>query len=381
MFAEKIITKNSILKTKKNIKIIISGGGTGGHVYPAIAIANAIKKINSDADILFVGAQDKLEMEKVPKAGYPIEGLWISGFHRKLTLRNLMFPIKLLSSLWKARGIIKKFKPDAAVGVGGFASGPTLEMAARQNVPILVQEQNSYPGVTNKLLAKKATTICVSYPEMERFFPKEKMVMTGNPVRQDIVNLAGKRDEACQHFGFDPSKKIVFLTGGSLGASNLNKSVNANVKLLRENPDVQLLWQSGKLYIETYKNSDAASLSNVKISAFIDRMDLAYAMADVVICRAGALTISELCLAKKAAILIPSPNVAEDHQTVNAKALEKKQAAILITDAAAESKMIQAALDLLKNEKLKSELQTNIGKLAKINAAEAIAKEVLKMLS
>ncbi len=367
-------------KNYHQAKVIISGGGTGGHVYPAIAIADALKKINKDIDILFVGASDKLEMEKVPKAGYPIQGLWISGFHRKLTLRNLMFPFKLISSLWKAAGIIKSFQPDVAVGVGGFASGPTLEMAYRAGVPVVVQEQNSYAGVTNKILSKKASTICVSYPEMHRFFDKNKTVFTGNPVRQDIINIGEKRKEAAAHFGFNPDKPILFMTGGSLGASMMNKAMAANVELLKQHPEIQLLWQCGKLYLSDYENSEMAQFDQVKITAFVDRMDFAYAMSDVVICRAGALTISELCLARKAAILIPSPNVAEDHQTKNAAALVKNDAAIMIHDTEAKDKMMLQAISILNDQRLKRQLEENIAKLAKPDAAEKIAKEVLKLV-
>lgn len=366
---------------KANVKtnIIISGGGTGGHVFPAIAIANEIKKQRPNANILFVGAEGKIEMEKVPKAGYKIEGLWISGFHRKLTLRNLSFPFKLISSLWKANKIINRFKPDVVVGVGGYASGPTLEMATRKGIPTLIQEQNSYPGITNKLLAKKVKKICVSYDNMTRFFPDEKIVQTGNPVRKDIMKLEGKRAEGAKHFGFDPSRKIIFVFGGSLGARSINDGMAANTDLVKGNPNVQVLWQAGKLYIEEFKKSSTANLPNVKVSAFIDRMDLAYAMADVIICRAGALTISEICLVAKPAILIPSPNVAEDHQTQNAMALVAKEAAILVKDKDSKEEMIKQAMDLLNDEARQQLLIRNIAHLAKPNATSTIAAEVLKL--
>ncbi|HFA51369.1 MAG TPA: undecaprenyldiphospho-muramoylpentapeptide beta-N-acetylglucosaminyltransferase [Bacteroidetes bacterium] len=362
------------------MKIIISGGGTGGHVYPAIAIADAIKKIMPGADILFVGAEGKLEMEKVPKAGYPIKGLWISGFQRKLTFRNLLFPFKLISSLFKANNIIRKYKPEVAIGVGGYASGPLLKMAERKNIPTVLQEQNSYPGVTNKLLAKNADKICVAYEGMERFFKKEKIIWTGNPVRAGFFkNLIDKKEEAYRHFGFDKNKKTVFVFGGSLGARTINQAMAANFDLLKNNKNVQVLWQVGKLYIEEYKNCETANLENIKTQVFIDRMDLAYAMADVVIGRAGALTISELCLVGKPAILIPSPNVAEDHQTKNAMALVEKNAAIMVHDKAAKEKMISTAIDLLNDENKKMELTKNIKLLAKPNAAEDIAKVILKL--
>ncbi|MEO1258730.1 MAG: undecaprenyldiphospho-muramoylpentapeptide beta-N-acetylglucosaminyltransferase [Bacteroidota bacterium] len=364
------------------MKLIISGGGTGGHVYPAIAIADAIKKIKPEADILFVGAEGKLEMEKVPKAGYPIKGLWISGFQRKLTIRNLLFPIKLISSLFKAKKIIRKFKPDVAVGVGGYASGPLLKMAERKNIPTVLQEQNSYPGVTNKLLAKNAHRICVAYDGMERFFKKEKIVLTGNPVRAEFFkNLNQKKEEAYNHFGFDKNKISVFVFGGSLGARTINQAMAASFNSLKNNPEVQVLWQVGKLYLEEYKNSETAKLPTVKTMAFIDRIDLAYAMADVVIGRAGALSISELCLVGKPAILIPSPNVAEDHQTKNALALVEKNAAVLVHDSEAKEKMMSTAIDLLNDENKKQALAENIKKLARPNAAEDIAKEILNLVS
>ena len=363
------------------MRVIISGGGTGGHIFPAIAIANELKRLRPDIELLFVGAEGKIEMEKVPKAGYKIEGLWISGFHRKLTLRNLLFPVKLISSLWKSRSIVKQFKPDVVVGVGGFASGPTLKMAANLGIPTLIQEQNSYAGVTNKLLAKNANTICVAYDKMERYFPKEKIVMTGNPVRQDVTVDSQKRMTAFDHFGFKPDRKTIVLIGGSLGARDLNKAMAANTDLLKSNDQVQVLWQTGKLYIEEYGKSETAKLDNVKASAFIDRMDLAYSMADIVICRAGAGTISELCLLAKAVILVPSPNVAEDHQTKNAMALVEKGAAVLVENEDAKATMLQRAIKLLNQEEVRKDLIVNIKKLAKPNAANAIANEVLKLKS
>lgn len=372
------MAKKVLLKTE-NPRIIISGGGTGGHVFPAIAIANEIKKLKPNAEILFVGAEGKIEMEKVPKAGYPIEGLWISGFHRQLTLRNLMFPIKLISSLWKANRIINRFKPNAVVGVGGYASGPTLEIASRKGIPILVQEQNSFPGVTNRLLAKRASKICVAYDGMNRWFPKSKIVLTGNPVRQDLFkNLDEKREEAYEYFGFDKNKKTIFVFGGSLGARTINDAMTANTRLIY-NSEVQVLWQAGKLYIEEMSQSATAALDNVKVVQFIDRMDLAYAMSDVIIGRAGALTISELCLVGKPSILIPSPNVSEDHQTKNAMALVEKNAAILVKDSEAKELIMKKALEVLNDEIVKENLSSNILKLSKENAAEEIANVVLSL--
>ncbi len=368
-------------KEQRPVRVIVSGGGTGGHVFPAIAIADAIKKINPQADILFVGAKDKIEMEKVPKAGYPIKGLWISGFHRKLTLRNLMFPIKLMSSLIKSGVILRRFRPAVVVGVGGFASGPVLDMATRMGIPTLIQEQNSYAGVTNRLLAKKVNRICVAYDRMEKYFPAEKMRLTGNPVRADLKVAKADRAAAFQHYGFDPAKPTICLFGGSLGAQSLNEAMAANAKLLAQHPEVQVLWQAGKLYIERFQYCATANLPNVQIHDFIDRMDLAYAMADLVICRAGALTISELCLLGQPALLIPSPNVAEDHQSKNALALVDKEAAVLLPDCDAGTEMIHRALSLLGNQEKLNKLSENILRLARPKAAADIAEEVLKLIN
>ena len=298
-----------------------------------------------------------------------------------MTIRNLTFPFKLIHSLWKAGRIVRKFKPDVAIGVGGYASGPTLNMAARRGIPTVLQEQNSFPGVTNRLLAKKAHKICVAYDGMERFFPKENMVQTGNPVRAEFFqNLNDKKEEACEYFNFEKSKKTIFIVDGSLGARTMNQAMEAGHKLLKSNPDVQVIWQIGKLYIDNFGRCEAARLKNIRPFVFIDRMDLAYAMADVVIGRAGALTISELCLVGKPTILVPSPNVAEDHQTKNAMALVEKKAAILVKDVEAKEKMIKTALSLLKNEEEQKTLSENISKLARPNAAEEIARTVLKLV-
>ncbi|GJM31806.1 MAG: UDP-N-acetylglucosamine--N-acetylmuramyl-(pentapeptide) pyrophosphoryl-undecaprenol N-acetylglucosamine transferase [Saprospiraceae bacterium] len=368
------------METTKPIKVIVSGGGTGGHVFPAIAIADALKKKNPQAEILFVGAQDKIEMEKVPKAGYPIEGLWISGFHRKLTLRNMLFPLKLIMSMLKARRIIRRFRPQVVVGVGGFASGPVLDMATRMGIPTLIQEQNSYAGVTNRILAKKVDKICVAYDDMERYFPAPKLVITGNPVRADLAQASADRKVAFEHYGFAPDKQTIFVFGGSLGAQSLNEAMAANTELLAKNPQVQVLWQAGKLYMERFRDCATAQLPNVQIHDFIDRMDLAYKMADLVVCRAGALTISELCLLGQPALLIPSPNVAEDHQTKNAMALVNKDAAVFLPDGEAKTSIISRSLSLLEDEPTLKKLSTNIRKLARQNAAEVIAEEVLKLI-
>lgn len=361
-------------------RVLISGGGTGGHVFPAIAIADAVKAQAPEAEILFVGALGKIEMEKVPQAGYRIEGLWISGFQRKLTLRNLLFPVKLLSSMWKARRIVRTFRPDVAVGVGGFASGPTLENACRMGIPALVQEQNSYAGVTNRLLANKVQRVCVAYEGMERFFPADKIVLTGNPVRSDLARLTATKAEAAAHFQLEADKRTVLVFGGSLGALALNEAMLANTALMAAHSDVQFLWQCGKLYIERFSQCEAARLPNVRILPFVDRMDLAYTLADVIVGRAGALTISELCLVGKPAILIPSPNVAEDHQTKNAQALADKSAALMIPNSEASARLMKEALELLNDEARCRQLSTNIRTLAKPNAAEEIAREVLGLM-
>ena len=361
-------------------RVLISGGGTGGHVFPAIAIADAVKAQAPEAEILFVGALGKIEMEKVPQAGYRIEGLWISGFQRKLTLRNLLFPVKLLSSMWKARRIVRTFRPDVAVGVGGFASGPTLENACRMGIPALVQEQNSYAGVTNRLLANKVQRVCVAYEGMERFFPADKIVLTGNPVRSDLARLTATKSEAATHFHLEADKQTVLVFGGSLGALALNEAMLANTALMAAHSDVQFLWQCGKLYIERFSQCEAARLPNVRILPFVDRMDLAYTLADVIVGRAGALTISELCLVGKPAILIPSPNVAEDHQTKNAQALADKSAALMIPNSEASARLMKEALELLNDEARCRQLSTNIRTLAKPNAAEEIAREVLRLV-
>ncbi len=373
-------TKNQQPATSKRImKILISGGGTGGHIFPAIAIADAIKKQNPGAEILFVGAKGKIEMEKVPKAGYPIKGLWISGFHRKLTLRNLMFPVKLLSSMVRSWFIINRFKPDVVVGVGGFASGPVLEVASRRGIPALVQEQNSYAGVTNKLLAKKASVICVAYDNMERYFPEEKIKLTGNPVRQDLREIQATKEEALAYFGLEKDKKTLLVFGGSLGARTINEAMAASANMLKEHPEIQVLWQAGKLYIDEFSQSETAQLNNVQIRPFIDRMDLAYQMADLVACRAGALTISELCLVGKPAILIPFPHAAGDHQTKNAMALVEQGAAFLVRDSEAREVFHKLVLNTIEDQPKLNQLGENIKTLAKPDAADTIAKEVFKL--
>ncbi|MCB0661774.1 MAG: undecaprenyldiphospho-muramoylpentapeptide beta-N-acetylglucosaminyltransferase [Saprospiraceae bacterium] len=363
------------------MRVIISGGGTGGHIFPALAIADAIKKDVPGSEILFVGAKGRMEMERVPKAGYPIEGLWISGFQRKLSLKNLSFPFKLISSLLKASKILKRFKPDVVIGVGGYASGPTLEMAVRMNIPTLIQEQNSFPGITNRLLGSKVNRICVAFEGLERFFPKDKLVLTGNPVRADLkeMDAVEMRKAAMDFYELDPSKKTILIVGGSLGARTLNEAMKENFELLKSRTDIQVLWQAGKIYEAQFRTSETAQLDQVKLLAFLERMDLAYAAADVVIGRAGALTISELCLLGKPSILVPSPNVAEDHQTKNCKALVAKDAAILVKDSNA-GQVIKTALDVLDTKGKAETLSRNILSLALPDATENIVKEIKSLV-
>ncbi|RIY37755.1 undecaprenyldiphospho-muramoylpentapeptide beta-N-acetylglucosaminyltransferase [Capnocytophaga canis] len=356
-------------------KFIISGGGTGGHIYPAIAIANEIKNRLPDAEILFVGAENRMEMQKVPQAGYPIEGLWISGLQRKLTLDNLMFPLKLFSSLWKARKIIKKFRPDVVIGTGGYASAPTLKAAQWLGIPTIIQEQNSYAGVTNKWVCQKAEKICVAYDDMEKFFPKEKIVKTGNPVRADLLNISEKRKEAQTFFSLNPNKKTLLVLGGSLGARRINQLIESYLPLF-EKLDIQVLWQCGKLYFEEYKKYDS---ENIKVLQFIDQMDFAYASADAIISRAGASSVSELCIVGKPVIFIPSPNVAEDHQTKNAQAIAKKQGCVLIRESELDAQFETTFSQLILDENQQKNLSENIKKLAQPNATKDIVDIIFKL--
>lgn len=360
----------------RTYKFILSGGGTGGHIYPAIAIANELMSRFPDADILFVGAKDKMEMQKVPQAGYPIQGLWIAGLQRRLTFDNALFPVKLLSSLLKSRQIIKQFKPDVVIGTGGFASGPLLQMANSAGIPTVIQEQNSYPGITNKLLSKKANAICVAYEKLERFFPKEKIVLTGNPVRQDLIEVQSKRAEGRAHYNLDPNKKTILILGGSLGARRINQLIEKELEFFASQ-NVQLLWQCGKFYLDEYQKFNS---ENVQVMAFIERMDLVYAAADVVISRAGASSVSELCIVGKPVIFIPSPNVAEDHQTKNAKSVADKNGAILIRESELDSNFESTFSDLITDENKQNELSQNINNLALPNATKAIVEEILKLI-
>ncbi|WP_370104514.1 undecaprenyldiphospho-muramoylpentapeptide beta-N-acetylglucosaminyltransferase [Winogradskyella sp.] len=365
------------MNTDKTYRFILSGGGSGGHIYPAIAIADELKSRYPKAEFLFVGASDRMEMDKVPQAGYKIEGLWISGIQRKLTLRNLAFPLKLTVSLLHSRKIIKTFKPDVVIGTGGFASGPLLQVATSKGVSSLIQEQNSYPGVTNKILGKKVDTICVAYDGLEKFFPKDKIKLTGNPIRKDLLAVKGRHIEGKDDFNLIHSKHTLLVLGGSLGARRINQLIEANLELF-ENLKVQVIWQCGKLYYDDYKTYN--SLDYVQVHAFLNNMDMAYAAADVIISRAGAISVSELCIVGKPVIFIPSPNVAEDHQTKNAKAIADKDAALLIKEKDLETEFEKQFSELISNEEKRKELSKNIEALALVDATNDIVDEVEKLL-
>ena len=364
-----------------SIRVIISGGGTGGHIFPAVSIANAIREKQPDADILFVGAEGRMEMQRVPAAGYEIKGLPVAGFDRKHLWRNVSVVIKLLRSRIKARRIIKEFRPMVAVGVGGYASGPTLDVAGKMGIPTLLQEQNSYAGVTNKLLAKNARRICVAYDGMERFFPADRILFTGNPVRQNLLHITLSRQEAAQQMGLDPAKRTVLIVGGSLGARSMNESVLQQLELIRQQTDVQFVWQTGKYYSEAIAQQlkERTCPPNLHVMDFISDMAVAYAAADLVVSRAGAGSISEFCLLGKPVILVPSPNVAEDHQTKNAMALVQKDAALYVPDAEAPDNLLPTAISTVKNTKKLQALSQNILRLARPNAASDIADEVIRL--
>lgn len=376
----------------REVRIIISGGGTGGHIFPAVSIANAIKELCPDAEILFVGAEGRMEMQRVPDAGYKIIGLPVAGFDRKRLWKNIPVLVKLARSQWKARRIIKEFRPQVAIGVGGYASGPTLKMAGMMGVPTLIQEQNSYAGVTNKLLAQKACKICVAYEGMEKFFPADKIIMTGNPVRQNLLAAKQSREEAVKSFGFNPQKKTILVLGGSLGARTINQTLIGELKRIQAHTDIQFIWQTGKTYIqemkdvittltgEAVRNPRIAAIPNLYVTDFIKDMASAYAAADLVISRAGAGSISEFCLLHKPVILVPSPNVAEDHQTKNALALVNKEAAIYVKDKDALQFLLTAAIETVTDDAKLKKLSENIAKLALPDSATVIAKEVLKLI-
>jgi UDP-N-acetylglucosamine--N-acetylmuramyl-(pentapeptide) pyrophosphoryl-undecaprenol N-acetylglucosamine transferase len=367
------------MNQQKHKRIIISGGGTGGHIFPAISIANALRKIDAETEILFVGAEGRMEMEKIPAVGYRIIGLPVAGLYRSLTFKNFSVLIKLLKSLRKAKKVIKEFGPNVVVGVGGYASGPVLRQAGRMGIPTLIQEQNSYAGVTNKLLAKRASTICVAYDGMEKYFPSGKIIKTGNPVRQNFDNLKSLQDEALTYFNLKKEFPVILVLGGSLGAGSINTSLSDNINVLRDS-DCQWLWQTGKYYFENVKALVSLSFSeNISVHGFINRMDYAYAAADIIISRSGAGTISELCLVGKPVILIPSPNVAEDHQTRNAEALSTRNAALLIKDNMASETLVDEAIKLISDKSRRDMLSENILKMADRDADIRIAREILKL--
>lgn len=358
-------------------KIILSGGGTGGHIYPAIAIANELKNRYPNAEFLFVGAKDRMEMEKVPQAGFKIEGLWISGVQRRLTLKNLSFPFKVSNSLWKSRKIVKSFKPDIAIGTGGFASGPLLYVAASKNIPTLIQEQNSYPGITNKLLSKKAKKICVAYSNLERFFPKEKIIKTGNPVRQGLLDVDTKANEGKNFFHLQQGKLTLLIIGGSLGSKRINELIEKKLDFF-DTQNIQIIWQCGKLYYQQYKIYN--NTNSIQVYEFLNNMDFAYAAADIVISRAGASSVSELCIVGKPVIFIPSPNVAEDHQTKNAMSIVNEDAALMIKEEDLDADFENKFSLLLNSREKQNALSRNIKKLALVNATKDIVDEVEKLL-
>lgn len=361
------------------MKVMISGGGTGGHIFPALAIADAVRAIIPQSDIQFVGAQGRMEMEKVPAAGYPIVGLWISGLDRKNMIRNLTFPFQLISSLIKSYGLIRKMKPDVVVGVGGFASGPLLEVASRMNIPTLIQEQNSFAGITNKMLAKKADQICVAFEDMEKYFPEEKIILTGNPVRESLLGSDWSRESARADLGIGADRKVILSLGGSLGARTLNRMFGENTSTLAAHPEVHFIWQYGALYEEEYQNCETAGLPNVHAVKFIEDMGKMYVAADLVVARAGALTLTELAALGKASLLIPSPNVAGDHQTKNAMKLVERKAAILLRDEVAVQQGISTIVELVHQTEELEKLEENIRPFYRPDAAQNIAREIIKL--
>lgn len=361
----------------RKLKFILSGGGTGGHIYPAIAIADELKKRHPKAEFLFVGAKDRMEMQKVPAAGYTIKGLWISGLQRKISFENFLFPIKLLSSFLKSKKIVRQMKPDVVIGTGGFASGPVLKAAQKRKIPTLVQEQNSFAGMANKWLAKDASKICVAYENMNQFFPEEKILFTGNPVRANLIDVRSRFNQAISHFKLQPGKLTLLVLGGSLGAGKINQTIEENLDFLIDQ-NVQIIWQCGKLYFETYSQYNRKK--NIQVYAFLDEMDLAYAAADVVISRAGALAVSELCLVGRPVVFIPSPNVAEDHQAKNAQALESAGAAEVILEKELHQKFKNKLKELLNSEERRNQLSENIQKLAKPKATKQIVDEIEKLI-
>ncbi len=363
------------MKTTDKLKVIISGGGTGGHIYPAVAVAQEIQSRIPDVDILFVGANDRMEMEKVPKAGYKIVGLWISGFQRSLSLKNLLFPVKLILAVKESLRIIKDFNPDVAIGFGGYASGAMMWAATMKKIPTVIHEQNSYAGITNKILKNRVETICVAYDRMNRFFPERKIVKVGNPIRKDLMFVNGKREQGYSFFNLNPNKKTVLIIGGSLGARTINESIYAGIETLKAS-GLQVIWQTGK----NFTKAEGQTSENIKPHTFIYEMDMAYAVADIVVSRAGALSIAELAQVQKPVILVPSPNVSEDHQTKNAMALVNSEAAILVKDSDARNILIDEVISLANNEMKQTQLRNNIASFAMPDAAKRIVDEVLRLM-
>lgn len=364
----------------KKLKVIVSGGGTGGHIFPAIAIAKSLENKVSDIELLFVGAKDRMEMQKVPEAGYKIEGLWISGFQRSFSRRNLMFPFKLISSVIKSMKIVRRFKPDLVIGTGGFASGPLLFAASRKGIPSVIQEQNSYPGITNKVLSKYVNKVCVAYDNMERFFPKDKIIFTGNPIRKAILNFKDKREEGKKLFGVNNGKITILVVGGSLGARTINESIKESISEFANN-ELNLIWQTGTSFGDVAKNIiEDINIDGISSHMFIREMDLAYAAADIIVSRAGAIAISELCFVAKPILLVPSPNVAEDHQTQNAQSLVNKNSALMVKDVDAKRKLVSELISLSRNKDLQGVLSSNIQKLSVDNAAVRIADLALNLI-
>jgi UDP-N-acetylglucosamine--N-acetylmuramyl-(pentapeptide) pyrophosphoryl-undecaprenol N-acetylglucosamine transferase len=377
---KKLTKEKKYMSLQKHKRVIISGGGTGGHIFPAISIANALRRIDPETEILFVGAEGRMEMEKVPAAGYDIVGLPVAGFNRKHPHKNILVMFKLFNSLRLAKKILKDYKPDAVVGVGGYASGPVLKQAGRMGIPFLIQEQNSYAGVTNKLLAKNAAVICVAYDNMDKYFPASKIIKTGNPVRESFDNINSLRKEALEFFGLSNDQPVILVLGGSLGAGSINRSLSDNISRMSQSGS-QWLWQTGKIYFEDVNALVAVSSApGIKVHSFINRMDLAFAAADVIISRAGAGTISELCLVGKPVILVPSPNVAEDHQTRNAMALSEKNAAMLLPDSEVSKRLVDEALLLAGDDSRKKMFSENILNLAERDTDMRIAREVMKLI-
>ena len=368
------------IENMKKLKVIISGGGTGGHIFPAISIAKSLDKKVKDIELLFVGAKDRMEMQKIPEAGYTIKGLWISGFQRSFSMRNLLFPFKLISSILNSWSIIRDFNPDLVIGTGGFASGPLLYVASKKGIPSVIQEQNSYPGITNRLLARHVDKVCTAYHEMERFFPKDKLVYTGNPIRENIVNFKDKKEEGKKLFNIDNNNITVLVVGGSLGSKTINESISQNLNLFKKHK-LNLIWQTGISFKEESNDlTDKFKFDGISSHVFIKEMDLAYAAADIIVSRAGAIAISELCFVGKPIILIPSPNVAEDHQTKNAQSLVNKNSALMVLDENSRRKLVVELISLSKNKKLQEELSSNIKKLSVTDAAERIADLSLELI-